>query len=166
MSNSIATTTLTYPSFFNFFRVGLGIYGFGDTNAQLKPALTWKTRIASIKIIPKNSHVSYACTYITKRTTRVALLPVGYVDGYQLRFSNKTFVCINNIAYAPVIGRVGMNMTMIDITDCSASVNNEVTLIGHNAQTLITEIAQATNIYNIREIFTGIHYTIPRIVIE
>src|SRR5204863_6092645 len=78
MSNTHSTTTLTYPSLFNFFRVGLGTYGFDSTNAPLCPALIWKTHIASIKTVATNSYVSYACTYKTVRTTRTALLPIGY----------------------------------------------------------------------------------------
>lgn len=163
MSNTMATTSLSYPSFFNFFRVGLGIYGFGSPNNQLQPALNWKTHIVSIKTVPENSYVSYACTYKTTRTTRIALLPVGYADGYQLRFSNKTLVLINN-NLAPAIGRVGMNMAMVDITDCSAKIGDIVTLIGTCAPIRAIDIAHTAEIHNVRELLTGIHPNITRII--
>jgi alanine racemase len=163
MSNTMATTSLDYPSFFNFFRVGLGVYGFGSPENQLQPALSWKTHIVSVKTVPENSYVSYACTYKTKRTTRIALLPIGYADGYQLRFSNKTSVLINN-QLAPVIGRVGMNMTMIDVTDCSAKAGDIVTLVGNCAPMRATDIAYTAEIHNVRELLTGIHPNITRII--
>lgn len=163
MSNTMATTSLSYPSLFNFFRVGLGIYGFGSPDNQLQPALSWKTHIVSIKTVPENSYVSYACTYKTTRTTRIAILPIGYADGYQLRFSNKTSVLINN-KLAPVIGRVGMNMTMVDMTDCSATVGDMVTLIGNCGPISATGIAHTAEIHNVRELLTGIHPNITRII--
>lgn len=165
MSNTVATTSLNYPSFFNFFRVGLGIYGFGSQDNQLQPALSWKTHIVSIKTVPKDSYVSYACTYKTTRATRIALLPIGYADGYQLRFSNKASVLINN-QLAPVIGRVAMNMTMVDVTDCSAQVGDMVTLIGNCAPMRATDIAHTAEIHNVRELLTGIHPAITRIITQ
>jgi len=166
MSNTAAITNLQYPLFCNMFRVGLGIYGFNNFNHQnksLQPVLTWKTHIIAIKTIPALSYVSYACTYKTTRITRIALLPIGYSDGYQLRFSNKTSVIINNMI-APVIGRIGMNITIIDITDCKAAIDDEVILIGATSPVQITNIAQVAQIYNVREILTGLHPSIPRII--
>lgn len=165
MSNTLATTSLNYPSFFNFFRVGLGIYGFGLQDNQLQPALSWKTHIVSIKTVPEDSYVSYACTYKTTRATQIALLPIGYADGYQLRFSNKTSVLINN-ELAPVIGRVAMNMTMVDVTDCDASIGDMVTLIGNCTPMKATDNAHAAEIYNVREVLTGIHSAITRIITQ
>jgi alanine racemase len=165
MSNTLATTSLNYPSFFNFFRVGLGIYGFGLQDNQLQPALSWKTHIVSIKTVPEDSYVSYACTYKTTRATRIALLPIGYADGYQLRFSNKTSVLINN-ELAPVIGRVAMNMTMVDVTDCDAKIGDMVTLIGNCTPIKATDNAHAAEIYNVREVLTGIHPAITRIITQ
>lgn len=165
MSNTLASTSLEYPSFFNTFRVGLGIYGFSATESSLKPALTWKTSIVSIKTVPENSYVSYACTYKTSRTTRIALLPIGYADGYQVRFSNKTSVLINN-TIAPVIGRIGMNMTMVDVTDCDATIGDLATLIGNCAPIRATDIADLAEIHNVRELLTGIHPSINRIITQ
>src|SRR5436190_2804577 len=167
MSNTAAITNLQYPIFCNMFRVGLGIYGFtnyfNNQNKSLQPALTWKTHIIAIKTVPAHSYVSYACTYKTTRTTKIALLPIGYSDGYQLRFSNKTCVIINNMI-ASVIGRIGMNITIIDVTDCKATIDDEVILLGTIQAVQLTNIAQISNIYNVREILTGLHPSIPRII--
>src|SRR5690606_31198656 len=109
-------------------------------------------------------YVSYGCTYKTDCLTRVAIIPVGYSDGYQLRFSNKTSIMING-CLAPIIGRIGMNMTMIDVTNCNASINDEVTLIGNDATMQATNLIKDTDIFNVREFLTGINPTIKRIII-
>ena len=165
MSNTGSITKLAYPDFCTMFRVGLGVYGFSNNAIlPLQPALTWKTRVIALKTIAAHSYVSYACTYKTTRTTRIALLPVGYDDGYQLRFSNKTSVIING-AVAPVIGRVGMNVTIIDVTDCHAALDDEVILIGSSTPIRATDIAQVADIYNVREILTGINSSIKRLTV-
>ncbi len=164
MSNTGSITSLSYAAFFNFFRLGLGTYGYGNNQNHLLPVLTWKTQIISIKTVPAHSYVSYACTYKTTRPTRIALLPIGYVDGYQLRFSNKTYVYVNNMQ-APVIGRIGMNTTIIDISDCQACIGDEVVLLGPNDVTHASNLAKIADIHNIREILTGIHSSIKRTII-
>jgi alanine racemase len=164
MSNTHAITTLNYTKNFNFFRVGLGIYGFGKPCEPLLPALTWKTHIVLIKTVPAHSYVSYACTYKTTRATKIAILPIGYFDGYQLRFSNKTCVLINN-QIAPIIGRIAMNMTIIDITDCIAAVGDCVVLIGASSPVRLTNLAATAEIYNVRELLVGLNPAITRVII-
>jgi alanine racemase len=127
--------------------------------------MTWKTRIVAIKTISAHSYVSYACTYKTERTTRIALLPIGYADGYDFRFSNKTSVLING-AYAPVLGRVAMNMTIIDVTDISAQIDDAVILLGESAGIGVQDLATIAEIPNVREIFTGINPALARIITE
>jgi alanine racemase len=161
MSNTAAIIQYEYSSLYNMFRVGLGVYGFG--NSALQPVLTWKTYIHSIKIVPAHSYVSYACTYKTTRATKIAILPIGYSDGYQLRFSNKTSVIINGY-HAPVMGRVGMNMTMVDITDYDIRLNDEVIILGNRPGVCLTDLAHVAEIYNVREILTGINPALSRII--
>ncbi len=165
MSNSAAIITLTYPEQFNFFRLGLGVYGLGIHARHLQPVLTWKTHIVSIKTIPANSLVSYACTYKTTKTTRIALLPVGYADGYDFRFSNKTSVLINGF-YAPVLGRIAMNITIIDVTDIPAHIDDEVIIVGNFSGIGAQELATIANIPNVREFFTGINLALTRIIVK
>jgi len=165
MSNTASLNTIIYPSLYNFFRTGLGLYGLDPHNKYLKPALTWKTYISSIKTVEKGSYIGYANSYITNRTTRIALLPIGYSDGYQFRFSNKTNVLINN-QIAPIIGRIAMNITIIDITDIHANIHDEVTLMGDHEGITIHNLAQAAGIINVREILTSINPLAPRIITE
>lgn len=164
-SNTAALENITYPSAYNFFRVGLGIYGLVKENNQLKPALQWKTRISSIKYVEKNSLVGYAGTYKTQHKTRIALLPIGYSDGYQFRFSNKTNVLING-QLAPIIGRIAMNITIIDVTNITADINDEVILLGNHTGITAYDLAFAADIVNVREIITNINPLVLRIITE
>jgi alanine racemase len=124
-------------------RVGIGAYGLwpsketriaaalaGREEVSLRPALTWKTRIAQVKDIPEGAQVGYGCTWETARPTRLAILPVGYYDGFDRELSNLGYVICRG-RRAPVRGRVCMNITMIDVTDISgAALNDEVVLLG------------------------------------
>jgi len=165
MSNTAAISNVQYKDYFNFFRTGIGLYGLGYNRTHLQPVMTWKTHITNIKTIPANSYISYCGEYQTKRTTRIALLPVGYYDGYKFRFSNKTSVMING-ALAPVIGRIAMNMTIVDVTDIMAHVDDEVILIGNHPETNAHHLAELGNIKNVREILVGINQALPRLIVE
>ncbi len=176
MTNSAAIVALDHSHEYNFFRIGLGIYGLWSSPANkkttlarypdfaLKPALTWKTRIMRIKTIPADSYVSYKRTHRVEQNTTIAILPIGYYDGYDTRYSNKTSVLINN-ALAPVIGRVCMNMTIIDITSIpTAQVGDKVTLLGNAPNISAYDLAHAASISNVREVITTINPSISRVV--
>lgn len=165
MSNTAAVSTIEYKNFFNFFRTGIGLYGLGHNRSHLKPIMTWKTHIAHIKTIPANSYVSYYGEYQTKKTTRIALLPIGYYDGYKFNFSNKTSVLINN-QQAPVIGRIAMNMTIVDVTDITAHTDDEVILMGPYPKIGTHDLAELGDIKNVREILVGINPAFTRIITE
>lgn len=163
MGNSASTTTVNYPELFNFFRIGIGAYGLGLDSTHLKPVMTWKTHIAHIKTVPKGSYIGYTGSYQVKRTSRIALLPIGYYDGYDFRFSNKTTVMING-SYAPVIGRIAMNMTIVDVTDIEAKTGDVVILMGSDEKIHAHILATFGEIKNVREIITGINPMITRII--
>ncbi|HEX4069128.1 MAG TPA: alanine racemase [Candidatus Babeliales bacterium] len=165
MSNTAAISNIQYKNYFNFFRMGIGLYGLGHERSHLQPIMTWKTHITHIKTIPANSYVSYAGEYQTKRTTRIALLPIGYYDGYKFRFSNKTSVLING-TLAPVIGRVAMNITIVDVTDITADTDDEVVLMGPYQKIGAHDLAELGNIKNVREILVGINPAFTRIITE
>lgn len=165
MANSAAISLLTYPKKINFFRAGIGLYGLGHDRAHLKPVLTWKTHITSIKTVPANTSISYYGEYITTRETRIALLPLGYYDGYQYRFSNKASVVING-SYAPTIGRIAMNVAIVDVTDITAAIGDEVTLLGEYPGVKAHDLAKIATIDNVREIFIGINRDFTRIITE
>lgn len=163
MSNSASLSTITYQPYFNFFRVGIGMYGLGYDRKPLKPVMTWKTHITNIKTIPAFSYVGYASTYKTNKITRIALLPIGYFDGYKFEFSNKTSVMINR-SYAPVIGRVAMNMTIVDITDITAHIGDEVIILGPYPYVNAHDLADKADVTNVREILVKINPNIHRII--
>jgi len=170
-----AAATLYSDTTSNLVRVGLGVYGlwpsvFTKENTQLQcrgfeltPILSWKTRIEFIKTIEAGQAVGYDRTFKAERTMRVAVLPVGYVDGYDRRLSNKGWVRVNN-CYAPVIGRIAMTTMMIDITHANAHIGDEVLLVGPHERVHPVDIAVLMESYNPREFLTGIHERILRVV--
>jgi alanine racemase len=122
-------------------RLGIGAYGIWPSREtqlaarergrliKLTPVLTWKTRVVQIKKVSAGDYVGYGLTYQAGRAMRVAVLPVGYYDGYDRQLSNSARVLVRE-HYAPVIGRIAMNMMMIDVTDIEAENDDEVVLIG------------------------------------
>ena len=136
---------------FTMIRSGIGLYGLwpsretylstimGHRRApDLRPVLTWKTKIIQIKTVPEGSNVGYGCTYKTTRKTRLAVLPVGYADGYDRALGNMAYVLVKG-KRAPVIGRICMNHTMIDVTDIpGVELENEAVLLGNSDHESIT----------------------------
>ena len=135
---------IKYPkSLHSLVRPGIMLYGYHTLanhtqGHELQPILTWKTTIAHMHTSPPGSSVSYNRTFIAARTTHVAVLPVGYADGYNRLLSNRGQVLIGG-RRVPVIGRVCMDMTMVDVTDVRAvQVGQEAILIGQQGMERIT----------------------------
>lgn len=174
-SNSAAATSLDLP-FCTMFRVGINAYGLWSSthiriqatnrhpNISLKPILTWKSRIIRIKELSSHSFVGYSRTFQTMRPTRMAIIPVGYYDGYDIRLSNNGVLYCHNHP-APIIGRVAMNTILIDITDIPhAKLYDEVTLIGNSPGITLYDISTRIQNMNIRELTTKINPRIVRII--
>jgi alanine racemase len=133
-------------------RPGCLIYGLYPSNEvkkniTLTPALSFKSRIAFLKVVPAESFIGYGKTFYTKRETVIATLPVGYADGYDRWLSNQGEVLIRG-EKAPVIGRVCMDQMMIDVTGLgSMEVGDEVVLWGKQGGKTISveDIAQKLN---------------------
>ncbi|MBI1909057.1 MAG: alanine racemase [Deltaproteobacteria bacterium] len=119
----------------NLVRLGLVLYGAAPIprlkeKIALKPVLSLKTRIISLKKLAPGTPVSYNRTFRTKRESRIGVLPLGYADGYPRIVSNKAFVLVRG-QKVPVVGTVCMDLSMVDLTDCpSAEVGDEVVVIG------------------------------------
>lgn len=133
----------------NMIRVGIGLYGYlpdqelADKKINLKPALTWKTIISEIKTVPKGEAVSYSFTEKLKRDSALAILPIGYWHGYPRLLSSTGEVLIAG-RRAKIIGRVCMDMIIVDITDIpQAKVGTEVILLGDKITP--EELAKKTN---------------------
>jgi len=127
----------------NLARCGIAAYGLwpsketwlsvcqlGKKPVELRPALTWKTRLAQVRQVPAGEYIGYGRTYRAVRNMLVGILPIGYYDGYDRGLSNVGKVLLGG-QRAPVVGRVAMNMTAIDLTDSkNARAGDEVVLIG------------------------------------
>jgi len=135
---------LAHPcSHFTAVRPGLMLYGYHmlaslPDQVTLKPLLTLRTRIAAIRAIQPGESVSYNRSFIAKRPSRIAVLPIGYADGYSRALSNKACVLVHG-RRAPVVGRVCMDLTMADVTDIpDVQPGDEVILIGRQGREVIT----------------------------
>ncbi|OGJ52470.1 alanine racemase, partial [Candidatus Peregrinibacteria bacterium RIFOXYC2_FULL_41_22] len=137
-----AATMLFPETHFDMVRLGISAYGMWPSNetrvsmksagkkVELKPFLTWKTIVGQIKTVPEGEYIGYGCSYRAGRDVRVAILPVGYYDGYDRGLSNQAYVLIRG-KRAPVRGRVCMNIIMADVTDIpEAKTEDEVVLLG------------------------------------
>jgi alanine racemase len=118
-----------YGYYLPFQRAGREVSG-GTLRLAVKPVLTWKTRILSLRDFAANQPLGYGGTYATKAPARVAVLPVGYADGYNRQLSNRGRVIVRD-HYAPIVGRISMDLTLVDVTGIpEVSVGDEVVLLG------------------------------------
>ena len=167
-------------------RAGLALYGYaaalsGIPHAgadahfhlpDLEPALIWKTRIASIRDVPAGSTVGYNATYIAPHPMRLALLPVGYADGFRRSLSSTTTQPGGHVLLhgecAPLVGRVSMDLSVVDVTATpEAQPGDEAVLLGsqHNRHISAETLAQQTGT-NTYEVLCGISSRVPRIMVD
>ena len=165
IANSAATVRGITPG--DFVRTGLALYGAqpidvaGPGNrVTLTPVMRWRTAIARLKELPPGHAVGYGTTFITRRASRIATLPVGYADGYDRRFSNGGEVLVRG-RRAPVVGRVSMDLVTIDVTEVpGAAVGDEVVLLGDG----ITAEELAAKLDTISyEVFCNVSARVPRV---
>ena len=148
-------------------RPGIILYGLLPNNDfinfDFKPIMQFKSRIIHIKEINENTSISYGRTFISKNKMKVATVACGYGDGYPRSASNKTYVIIND-KRCPVIGKVTMDMFMVDVTKVDCKVEDEVILIGEskNEQITIDEICKLTGEFNY-ELLTRINARVKRV---
>jgi alanine racemase len=132
---------------------------------NMKPALSWKTKVAQVKTLPLGSTIGYGLTFKTKKETKIAIVPQGYADGLDRRLSNIGEVLING-ARCKILGRVMMNMCVADVSHISnVKVEEEVVILGMQGKQEITAEEMAGKIGTINyEITTRISPLLPRIV--
>ncbi len=167
-ANSAATIALP-SAYFDMVRPGIMLYGVYPSpemanRIALKPALAWKTNILQLKRVPAGTSISYGQTFITERESLIATLPVGYADGYPRLLSNRGQALVRG-QRAPVVGRVCMDLTMIDVTDIrQVEQGDEVVLLGrqNDAEISADEMATWANTISY-EILTSIGARVPRI---
>ncbi|MFA5946778.1 MAG: alanine racemase [Patescibacteria group bacterium] len=160
-------------------RYGINLYGLwpstdakragtlGKRHADLKPVLSWKTSIAQVKDVHAGAAIGYGPTVIVNRLTRVAVLPVGYYDGFDRGFSNNGSVIIHGTR-CPVLGRICMNMMMVDVSTVPGTLSPQtpVTLLGRDGvQTILAdELAEKLGTINY-EVVTRINPLLPRVIV-
>jgi alanine racemase len=151
-------------------RAGVMLYGISplpEFQKLLRPAMTWKTRIALIRNMPAGHGISYGRTFITPREMRVATLSAGYADGYPRHLSNRDAVMLLRGKPCPLLGRVTMDLIMIDVSHIGdAVVGDEVVLMGRQGEEEIsvTELAERADTIT-WEIITRIGSRVRRVFV-
>ena len=158
---------------FNMARPGIMLYGYApsaegkERGLNLIPVMSLKTKVLHLKKVSAGTYISYGRTFVAKRDSVIATLPVGYADGYSRALSNKGFVIVKG-KRAPIAGRVCMDMTMIDVTGIDGvEINDEVVLIGKQGKEAITadDVAMLTNTISY-EVLCCIGKRVPRVYIN
>lgn len=151
-NTACSAATILFPeSHHGMARVGISSYGIWPSKEtrvsaghlegaamDLKPVLTWKTRVAQVKNVTKGSYVGYGCLWRAPVDSRLAIVPIGYADGYDRAISNVGHVLIGGHR-APIRGRICMNVTIVDVTHVpEPALEDEVVLLGSQGSETIT----------------------------
>ncbi len=178
---SCSASALLFPqTYFDMVRVGISAYGYWPSkqtylshlekktpDVSLLPALTWHSRVAQVKTLRKGSSVGYGLSYRALADSRIAVIPVGYYDGYDRRLSNTASVIIRG-ALAPVRGRVCMNMFMVEVTHIrGVRPGDDVVLLGSQGGERVDadQLAEWAGTINY-EILARLNPAIPRRLVE
>ena len=161
---------MNFQNHYEMVRSGIVTYGMYPSDAvdpsllELKPALSWLSRVTHVKTLPAGRQISYGGTFTTTRPTVVATIPVGYADGYRRSLSGKFHVLIRG-QKAQILGRICMDQMMVDVTSIpNVDVGDQVVLVGRDGDEEITmeQIAAAADSFNY-EFVSGISRRVPRI---
>jgi alanine racemase len=165
---------------FTMARVGISLYGHwpsketylswllahGRDSVRLVPALAWRALVGQVKDVAVGSPIGYGLTFRPTRDSRIAVLPVGYSDGYPRALSNRARVLIHGRP-APVVGRVAMNITLADVTDVPGAAEGDVaTLIGSDGDERVTveDLAEQAGTINY-ELLARLSPLTPRVLV-
>lgn len=177
---SSASALIFGESRFDLMRVGISLYGLwpsqatklsfgslGGSMVDLKPALTWKARVTSEIPVQAGQFIGYGCTFRANHNMRVAVLPVGYFEGYPRSVSGSPAYVLIRGERCPVVGRICMNMMMVDVTHlCDLRVGEVATLIGTDGSETISAGDLASWAGTIHyEIVTRLNAKLPRVKI-
>ena len=175
LANSAAIVTRP-ETWADMVRPGAILYGYhpgydpiekrdeAEARLPLKPVMSLRSRIMLLKGVPKGERLGYGCTFETGRDSIIATLPIGYDDGYSRALSNRGRVIVRD-TFAPVVGRVSMDLTLIDVTEVpDVSLDDKVTLLGRDGELSITAEDIAETIGTISyEVTCGISARVPRV---
>jgi alanine racemase len=157
-------------------RPGIALYGYALNQSRggkqvkatpalpLKPALSWRTRIISIREFGAGQSLGYNGTYTTPGPARIAVLPVGYADGYRRGLSNRGRVIVRE-SYAPIVGNISMDLTLVDVTQIAGvEEGDDVVLIGSSGSSTVDAVEVASHCGTVPyEILCGISKRVPRV---
>ncbi len=165
---------------FEMIRLGIGLYGLWPSKEtkisayerkisefNLMPVMKWKSIIAQVKTVEANSCIGYGCSDFVTQNSKIAIIPTGYYDGYDRKLSSGGFVIIKG-KRAPVLGRICMNMFIVDVTNIEGvKCEDEVLLLGSDGEDSVSAETLASKIGTINyEVVTRINESLPRIVTE
>ena len=171
VSNSAAIIDLPELNF-DMVRAGIMLYGLypsiniNHKAVELKEVMCLKAKIAQIKELNAGAGISYGLKYTVEKNAKIAILPIGYADGYTRILSNQSHVMINGIK-APVVGNICMDQCIIDITGIDVNVGDDVVLFGGNNSNGISidSIANILNTINY-EVVCMVNKRVPRVYLE
>lgn len=165
-----SAAVLHYPcTHMNMIRPGIALYGYypapelaGLDGPGLEPVMEVKSRIAAVRKVPAGTCVSYGRTAVLKRDSRLAVVPIGYGDGYPRQLSNRAFMEIHG-TLCPVVGRICMDMCMVDVTDLPEVKAGDVAVVYNGA--LLEQDAEmvGTIVY---ELLCDVSPRIPRVYVQ
>lgn len=161
-NNMVRPGIALYGYYLPFERAGREVTGTG-LRLAVKPVLTWKTRILSLRDVRANQALGYGGIYVTKAPARIAVLPVGYADGFNRALSSRGRVIIRE-HYAPIVGRISMDLTLVDVTGLpGVAVGDEVILLG-DCDGLSVDAREHASLSNtvLYEVLCGISKRVPR----
>ena len=127
------------------------------------------SRVCLLKWVPRGETIGYGCTFEASRRSLIATVPIGYHDGYMRGLSNRAHVMVGGM-YAPVVGRVSMDLTLIDVTDVSGvEIDDQVTLLGWNRQNpelkvMAEDLARIAGTLSY-EVTCGVSDRVPRVYV-
>jgi alanine racemase len=125
-----------YPNAqFDMVRIGIGLFGLSSNRLmeqRLKPVIDWTSSISQVKIIHPGESVGYGRTFIAQKEMRIAIIPIGYADGFKRSLSNGVGAVFIDNQRCPVVGRVCMDMIMVDLGELKIHSNTKVEIIGSN----------------------------------
>ena len=160
--------TMKYSEYrYDLIRFGIGLYGYEFPGSSLLPVMSFKTHIAHITMVKKGDTIGYGRDYTAPRNMRTATVTAGYADGFNRLLSNRGFVIIHG-KRAPIVGRICMDMTMVDVTDIpEAALFDEVTIIGCDGEESLNadEIAESCGTISY-EILCSVGKRVPRTYVE
>jgi len=174
-----AAAMLYKRAHFNMIRAGVGLYGLWPSKEtqialklrkgnsfSLKPALSWKSVLAQVKKVKAGESVSYGRTWFAPRDSIIGIVPVGYYDGYDRKLSNNSKIIVKG-EYVPVVGRIAMNMIMVDLTNAKdVEAGENVILLGKYKNKEVSADFLADNVGTINyEIVSRINPNIARKVV-